>query len=251
VASARLSRAESLQERVAVVTGANRGIGKAVAARFLRAGASVVMAVRRKAAGDEALREIDRQLPAGDRGSVAAIECDVADDASVERFGRALARLHPAGVHVLVNNAAILEDEGETSLSIPIDVFRRHLDVNVIGALRVSRQVVPLMRRAGWGRIVNLSSGMGQFEGGLGGGYTGYRVSKAALNALTRTMAADLEGSPILVNVVDPGWVKTRMGGRSAPRTPESAADAVLFLATLPSGAPSGFFWRGKTRIPW
>jgi NAD(P)-dependent dehydrogenase (short-subunit alcohol dehydrogenase family) len=152
---------------------------------------------------------------------------------------------------VLVNNAGILEDREQDSLSIPVDLFREHLEVNVVGALRMAQVVVPLMRRAGWGRIVNLSSTMGQFEGGLDGGYTGYRVSKAALNALTKTMAYDLRDEPIRVNVMHPGWVRTRMGGPGARESPEEAADTALFLATLPADGPTGRFWRSKRQIPW
>jgi NAD(P)-dependent dehydrogenase (short-subunit alcohol dehydrogenase family) len=242
-----IEMAESLRNRVAVVTGANRGIGKAVVRALAEAGAEVVLAVRDPASGQDARDEI----AAATGARLEVLECDVADRASVDRFRKRLVKAHPAGVHVLVNNAGILEDREETSLTIPIEVFQRHLDVNVTGALRVSQAVVPLLLRAGWGRVVNLSSTMGQFEGGLDGGYTGYRVSKAALNALTKTMAADLRDTPVLVNSVHPGWVRTRMTTEGAPETPERAAETVLHLATLPSGGPSGRFWRRKRQIAW
>jgi NAD(P)-dependent dehydrogenase (short-subunit alcohol dehydrogenase family) len=180
--------------------------------------------------------------------NVIALELDVTDDDSV---GAAIAGAeeNPGSLDVLVNNAGIYGTfEGVAGYDLAD--AREVIETNVFGPWRLIQAALPLLRRSASPRIVNVSSGAGQLAE-MGGGGTAYRLSKAALNALTRTMAADLEGSPILVNVVDPGWVKTRMGGRSAPRTPESAADAVLFLATLPSGAPSGFFWRGKTRIPW
>lgn len=236
-----------LSGKVAVVTGANRGIGKAIARRFAEAGAEVVLAVRDVASGALARRDIAAAIDA----KLEVFECDVGDDASVAEFGRMLERAHPSGVHVLVNNAGILEDREDDSLTIEISKFARHLNVNVTGALRVSQLVVPMMRRAGWGRVVNVSSTMGQFEGGLDGGYTGYRVSKAALNALTKTMAYDLRREPIRVNVMHPGWVRTRMGGPAAPETSDKAVETALFLATLPPDGPTGRFWRDKREIAW
>ena len=238
---------DGLTGKVAVVTGANRGIGKAIARRFAAEGAAVVLAVRDLAAGERAREEIADAA----RRPLAVLACDVADGESVEAFRRELEETHAAGVHVLVNNAGILQDREETSLTIPIELFERHLQVNVVGALRVSRAVIPLMERAGGGRIVNLSSTMGQFHGGLEGGYTGYRVSKAALNALTKTMAHDLRGSEILVNAMHPGWVRTRMGGPDATEGPEKAVETALFLATLPDREPTGKFWRHGREIPW
>jgi NAD(P)-dependent dehydrogenase (short-subunit alcohol dehydrogenase family) len=238
---------ETLEGKVAIVTGANRGIGKAIARSLAEAGAEVVMAVRDLGAGEEARREIATATG----GRLSVLQCDVAEGESVAEFRRAVEEAHPAGVHVLVNNAGILEDRAENSLTIAIEKFTRHLEVNVVGQLRMAQAIVPLMKRAGWGRIVNLSSTMGQFEGGLDGGYTGYRVSKAALNALTKTMAYDLKDSPIRVNVMHPGWVPTRLGGRGGRETPESAAETALFLVTLPSDGPTGKFWRSKREIAW
>ena len=239
--------AASLEGRVCVVTGANRGIGRAIAERFARAGGRVVIAARDAAAGEKAASDIARA--AG--GRTEALECDVADDGSVTRVGRELERRHAAGVHVLVNNAAIFEDDGWDAATVPIDEFRRHLEVNVVGALRVSQAVIPLMRRAGWGRIVNLTSGMGRFDGGLAGRHPAYRVSKAALNALSKTMSRDLEGSGIKVNVLDPGWVRTRMGGADARLDPDVPAGHALTLATLPDDGPSGTIWRDGKEVTW
>jgi NAD(P)-dependent dehydrogenase (short-subunit alcohol dehydrogenase family) len=107
------------------------------------------------------------------------------------------------------------------------------------------------MRRAGWGRIVNLTSGMGRFDGGLAGRHPAYRVSKAALNALSKTMSRDLEGSGIKVNVLDPGWVRTRMGGADARLDPGVPAGHALTLATLPDDGPSGTIWRDGREVTW
>ncbi|MFN2432564.1 MAG: SDR family NAD(P)-dependent oxidoreductase [Gemmatimonadota bacterium] len=240
---------ESLKDRIAIVTGANRGIGKAVAARFAREGAEVVMAVRDVTAGEQARSEI----VSGDGAGLKLVvkRCDVADGGSVAELARQLDGDHPGGVHVLVNNAGILDDRDESSLEIEIENFARHLEVNVTGQLRMCQAIVPMIQRAGGGCVVNLSSTMGQFEGGLDGGSTGYRVSKAALNALTKTMAFDLKDMSVRVNSMHPGWVRTRMGGEGALEKPERAAETVLFLATLPPDGPTGKFWRGKREIPW
>lgn len=240
------SRTETLAGRVAVVTGANRGIGKVLARGFAEAGAKVVMAVRDLAAGEAARRDI-----AAPGLRLSLLRCDVADAESVAAFAAELEQAHPSGVHVLVNNAAILRDRELDSLTIPIELFARHLDVNVVGQLRVSQATVPMMLRAGWGRVVNMTSTMGQFHGGLDGGYTGYRVSKAALNALTKTMAYDLRATPVLVNAMHPGWLRTRMGTERAPESPERALETALFLATLPKGGPTGRLWRDRREIPW
>jgi NAD(P)-dependent dehydrogenase (short-subunit alcohol dehydrogenase family) len=106
------------------------------------------------------------------------------------------------------------------------------------------------MNRNGYGRIVNVSSGQGQLSD-MGVGTPAYRVSKTALNALTRTLAAELKGSGILVNSMCPGWVRTDMGGAGAPRTVEQGADTAVWLATLPDDGPSGGFFRDRRPIPW
>jgi NAD(P)-dependent dehydrogenase (short-subunit alcohol dehydrogenase family) len=242
-----VNESESIRGKVAIVTGANRGIGKAIAHRFAELGAQVVAGVRSMESGREAAQEIER-----DTGSqIRVLRCDLGDEQSVLEFAREVERAYPAGVHVLVNNGGIMEDMKWNSLTIPIGEFRRHLEINVVGQLHLSQRIIPLMLRAGWGRIVNMSSTMGQFEGGLDGGRTGYRVSKAALNALTKTMAFDLKDTPIRVNVMHPGWVRTRMGGENAPLTPEKAVETVLLLATLPNDGPTGKFWRHKQQIAW
>jgi NAD(P)-dependent dehydrogenase (short-subunit alcohol dehydrogenase family) len=239
--------AAPLGGRVCVVTGANRGIGRAIAERFAEAGGRVVLAVRDPASAEASARAV---AAAGGR-EPDVLACDVAEEAEVGRFARELERRHAAGVHVLVNNAAIMDDDEWDAATVPIEVFRRHLDVNLVGALRVSQAVIPLMRRAGWGRIVNLTSGMGRFDGGLAGRHPAYRVSKAALNALSKTMARDLERSGIKVNVLDPGWVKTRMGGENAPLDPRVPAGHALTLATLPDDGPSGTIWREGRQATW
>jgi NAD(P)-dependent dehydrogenase (short-subunit alcohol dehydrogenase family) len=127
---------------------------------------------------------------------------------------------------------------------------RGTLETNFYGAWRLAQEALPLMRQNGYGRIVNLSSGMGQLSD-MGGHSPAYRVSKTALNALTRILTAELEGENVLVNSCCPGWVRTEMGGASAPRAVEQGADTPVWLATLPDDGPRGGFFRDRKPIRW
>jgi NAD(P)-dependent dehydrogenase (short-subunit alcohol dehydrogenase family) len=223
-----------LTGRIALVTGGNRGIGAEVARGLAREGALVLVGHRRPGAADPVVAEIRE---AGGRAEPLAI--DVGDDASVESAARAVEREHGA-LHVLVNNAGILEDQGLTTETLPLDVFDRTIRVNLRGALHTIQRFLPLMRRAGWGRIVNLTSGLGLLTEGMSGGWPAYRISKAGMNALTANLAAEVAGEGILVNSVDPGWVRTDMGGAEAPESVEEGADTVIFAATLPDDGVTG-----------
>ena len=172
-------------------------------------------------------------------------QLDVTDPASVHALAASLERCD-----VLVNNAGIVPQGYVSFFETDIDEVRRGMETNVYGPLLLCRGIVPLMRRNGYGRIVNVSTGMAQLAG-MGGGATGYRLSKTALNALTRNLAAELRGENILVNCLNPGWVKTDMGGAGANRPVEQGADTVVWLATLPDGGPSGGFFQDREPIPW
>ncbi|MNS74601.1 3-oxoacyl-[acyl-carrier-protein] reductase FabG [compost metagenome] len=230
-----------LSGKVALVTGASRGIGFEIARGLGRAGAHVVMVGRERTRLDAAAKAL-----AGDGHSVETHALDVADEAAV---GHLVERLD-GRLHVLVNNAGVIDDPVPT-WDEPIEVWDEVMAINVRGPFLLCRAAVPLMRAQRWGRIVNMSSCMGAFSDGLDGGHPAYRVSKAALNALSKNLAAELRHEPILVNAMCPGWVQTDMGGPSAPRTVEQGADTAIFLATLPDGAASGRFWRDRAEIPW
>jgi NAD(P)-dependent dehydrogenase (short-subunit alcohol dehydrogenase family) len=144
----------------------------------------------------------------------------------------------------------MLDPRGSRVLDSKLVTWRDTLETNLIGPLLLAQALVPLMKRNGYGRIVNVSSGQGQLSD-MGVGTPAYRVSKTALNALTRTLAADLKGSGILVNSMCPGWVRTDMGGAGAPRTVEQGADTAVWLATLPDDGPSGGMFRDRRSIPW
>lgn len=230
---------------VTVVTGASRGLGQAVARRLAGEGHLVVATARRP----EDLDTLRSELQLAGH----AMECrrlDVTDDDSVaalrqwldERFGRA---------DVLINNAGIAIDHYSTRLAeLPLETLRTTLETNLFGVLRVTQALLPLLRESRAGRVVNLSSGMGQLAE-MGAGTPAYRISKTALNAVTRILAAETAGSRIKINSVCPGWCRTDMGGPDAPRTPEEGIDTVVWLATLPEDGPSGGFFRDRRPIPW
>ena len=229
--------------RTALVTGGNRGIGRATCEILAQQGLSVLLGSRDPAAGDEAAAELRA------RGfDVTAVALDVA---RAESVAAGLAGLRAGGrrVDVLVNNAGVLTP-GDALATEPA-AFVEAFAVHVLGPLRLCQELVPAMREAGWGRVVNVSSGYGSFgEEGLLESPASYGVTKAAQNALTVSLAAAV-GPAVKVNAVCPGWVRTRMGGPSATRSVEQGADGVAWLATLPDDGPTGGFFRDREPIPW
>ena len=229
-------------ERVALVSGGNRGIGREVAHQLAGQRYTVVVGSRDLARGEAVAAELDEgtvahQLDVTDEDSIT--RCIAAID---EEFGR---------LDVLVNNAGI-EGSGWSTDAVDVDLaeVREVLETNLFGAWRLAQAALPLMRRNGYGRIVNLSSGMGQLAE-MGGHAPGYRVSKVSLNALTRMLNAELQDENILVNSCCPGWVRTDMGGPGARRSVEVGADTPVWLATLPDDGPRGAFFRNRDPIPW
>jgi NAD(P)-dependent dehydrogenase (short-subunit alcohol dehydrogenase family) len=174
------------------------------------------------------------------------LRLEVRDPSSV---GAALAGIeaNPGSLDVLVNNAGIY---GEPTGAAGYDLDEAHevFETNILGPWRLIQASLPLLRKGPSPRIVNVSSGAGQLAE-MGGGRAAYRLSKAALNALTRTLAAD--EPEVMVNSICPGWVRTDMGGLGAPRSVEQGADTAVWLATLPDGGPSGGFFRDREPIPW
>jgi NAD(P)-dependent dehydrogenase (short-subunit alcohol dehydrogenase family) len=173
----------------------------------------------------------------------------VADDASVERL-RASVLDEFGRLDVLVNNAGIAIDAGSSAVDVDLDLVRRTLETNTFGAWRMCRAFAPSMRAQGYGRVVNVSSGMGALTE-MGGGWPGYRLSKAGLNAITRMIASGMHGQNVLVNSACPGWVKTEMGGAGAHRSVEQGADTPVWLATLPDDGPRGGFFRDRRPVAW
>ena len=229
-------------DRVALISGGNRGIGREVARQLAGQGYRVVIGSRDLPKGEEAAREL------GD--AVSAVQLDVTDeDSIVAAVGSVASEL--GRLDVLVNNAGITGGGWSThAVDADLDEVRRTLETNLFGAWRLTEEALPLMRRNGYGRIVNISSGMGQLSD-MGGHSPAYRLSKTGLNVLTRMLTAELGEENILVNSVCPGWVRTDMGTQSARVSVEEGADTPVWLATLPDDGPRGGFFRNREPIPW
>ncbi|MEW5890116.1 MAG: SDR family oxidoreductase [Pseudomonadota bacterium] len=233
------------QPRIAVVTGANRGIGREIARQLAACGLTVVLTSRDPARGRAAAEALARDYP-----TLLYHPLDVTKQHSVDAL-RDWLQSHLGRADVLVNNAGVMLDGGGRRIAdLSLDVLQATLEVNLYGALRVTQALLPMMRRHRYGRIVNLSSGLGQLAD-MGSGTPAYRISKTALNAFTRILAAELEGTNIKVNSLCPGWVRTDLGGPNAPRSVEEGADTAVWLATLPDKGPSGGFFRDRKRIAW
>lgn len=231
---------------VTVISGASRGLGRAAAHRLASMEGHCVIATARN---PDDLAPLRSKLAVGGH-SVEMHALDITDDASVEllrawiaeRFGR---------VDVLINNAGVLLDRHSSSvLELPLDLLRQTMETNLFGTLRLTQAIVPLMRKSRAGRIVNLASSMGQLAE-MDAGSPAYRMSKTALNALTRILAVELAGTSIKVNSACPGWCRTDLGGAEAPRLPEEGIDTVVWLATLPEDGPTGGFFRDRQPIAW
>ncbi len=229
--------------RVAIVSGANRGIGREVAAQLAARGLAVVVGSRSFEAGDRVAASLR------DGGHDArAIELDVSDDESVTRaivgveqeFGR---------LDVIVNNAAIHYDSHQRVDRVDLAVVREAIETNTLGAWRLTLAALPMLRRSGSGRVVNVSSGAGALDA-MGGSTPAYSISKLALNGLTMMLADTLRADRILVNAVCPGWVATDMGGAGG-RPVEDGAAGIVWAATLPDGGPTGEFFRDRVQIDW
>ncbi len=229
---------------LAVVTGGNRGIGLEICRQLAHKGFHVILTSRDADKGRKAAESLSQT------GKVSSEELDVASADSIQAFCERISSQY-GHLEVLVNNAGIMID-GQRKQSSVFDVeastIQDTMQTNVYGPLQLIQGLIPLMKQHG--RIVNLSSGMGQLSS-MGGGGTAYRLSKAALNALTLIVNAELHNPQIKINSMCPGWVRTDMGGTHASRSVEQGADTAVWLATLPEDGPSGGFFRDRQQIDW
>jgi len=240
-----------MTERVAVVTGANRGIGLEICRQLADKGFVVVLTSRNEKKGLAVCEQLQKkELP------VRCVKLDVTHAVDIMNI-RAFLEDEFGRCDILINNAGIFPDIQDASgnewpsvFETNINVIREAMTTNVLGPLMLCQALVPLMRKNKYGRIVNMSSGMGQLSD-MNGGCPGYRISKTALNALTRILTDELKSENILVNSMCPGWVKTEMGGPGATRPVEEGADTAIWLATLPDNGPRGKFFRDRKEIPW
>ncbi|HEY1952902.1 MAG TPA: SDR family oxidoreductase [Gemmatimonadaceae bacterium] len=232
------------ERRVALVTGGNRGIGLEACRQLARLDIRVILGARDAARGGAAAGELK-----SDGIHVESRALDVASASSIRECMSWL-RNEVGRLDVLVNNAGVMLEDADDDPLEELEIIRDTMQTNVYGPLLLSRLAIPIMKSRRYGRIVNLSSSMGALSE-MGAGYIGYRLSKAGINVVTRVVAAETEGMGILVNSLDPGWVKTSMGGPRAPRTAQQGADTITWLATLPDSGPTGLFFRDRKAIPW
>ena len=239
-------------KRVALVTGGNRGIGYAIGRSLAQRGITVILGVRDPNKGATACSRLQ-----GEGLDVNFELLDVTDEDSLQTAVKYIQAQFDR-LDILVNNAGISIDDSKNALDVSRRIIEKTLQTNVVGPLLLCQKCIALMKAGGYGRIVNMSSTLGSLSeiadpnsAYAGVGTPAYRLSKAALNAITTLIAKEVGDDNILVNSACPGWVRTDMGGDQAPLTPEQGADTPVWLATLPDGGPTGGFYRERTRIPW
>ncbi len=233
----------SQRRPIVVVTGGNRGIGLEICRQLAMRDAQVVLTARSQAAGAEAVKSLS-----GQKATVLFQQLDVTSVTSVaalrdfleQKFGR---------LDVLINNAGILSNEKAGGLQVSMEAVRRTLETNTLAPLLLSQALASLLERSSSARIINVSSGMGALSD-MQGGYADYRISKTALNAVTRILAAELQGK-VAVNSICPGWVKTDMGGANAEREVAQGADTPVWLALDAPQDLTGKFLRDRQEIDW
>ncbi len=232
-------------EKIALVTGANKGIGLEIVQQLANAGFRVFLTARDRQRGEQASQKLQQ-----DGLRVEFLQLDVTDSTSIDHLAQELAS-QIDHLDVLVNNAGILLDAPNSSvLEVEPEVILQTLQTNTLGPLRLTQKLVPLLTRSNAGKVINVSSGGGQLTD-MGDWAPAYSVSKTALNAVTGMMAAALKDKHIAVNSICPGWVRTDMGGSNASRSVQQGADTVTWLATEAPSDLTGKFLRDRTVIPW
>jgi NAD(P)-dependent dehydrogenase (short-subunit alcohol dehydrogenase family) len=234
--------------RIAVVTGGNRGLGFEVCRHLARKGLFVILTGKDRSKAEQAAKTLR-----GEGLDVIAHQLDVTDESSVSAAEH-FVRWDYGRLDVLVNNAGVSLDRSSAIRSLfdapVISTLQDTLEVNLFGPLRTCRAFTRLMKEGGYGRVVNVSTELASLAS-MADGYPTYRISKTALNALTRILAAELRGTGVLVNAGSPGWTRTDMGGPDAPRSVEEGADTIVWLATLPDDGPTGGFFQDRKSLPW
>jgi NAD(P)-dependent dehydrogenase (short-subunit alcohol dehydrogenase family) len=233
----------AVDQPIIVVTGANRGIGFEICRQLCGRGAKVVLTARDSASGEAAVKQLVS------RGLSAEFQpLEVTSEESVGALGEYLGRTF-GRLDVLINNAGIISKQDGAGLDVKLATVRTTLETNTLAPLRLAQALTPLLKRGRSARIINVSSGMGALSE-MEGGYAAYRMSKTALNAVTRILAAELRGA-VAVNSVCPGWVKTDMGGANADREVAQGAEGAVWLALDAPQDLTGQFVRDRQIIPW
>ena len=235
---------QTKRKRVALVTGGNRGIGLEVCRQLAGTGATVLLGARDPHAGAAAASE----LTSADL-TVRPVQLDITSDADIAA-ARELVEREFGALDILVNNAAVLVGEDAGILEVSDSDLRETFDVNVFAQLAMCRAFIPAMVARRYGRVVNVSSTAGQLQSTMA--YApAYSISKTALNALTKVVAGSVSGTGVLVNCVNPGWVRTSMGGPHASLSAEQGADTIVWAATLADNGPTGAFLSNRRPIAW
>ena len=229
--------------KTALITGANKGIGREVARQLAAKAFHVFVGARNAKAGRKAAAQITKEC-----GKATFLQIDVADNDSVRTAAREFSNMEDH-LDVLVNNAGIVVDGDDAILGISDDLLRETLETNTLGALRVARAFAPVLRKSKAPRVINVSSGSGQLTDGADGWAPAYSISKTALNGITSQLATALP--KFAVNSVCPGWVRTDMGGENARRSVEEGADTIVWLASEAPRELTGKFLRDRKEIPW
>lgn len=225
---------------IALVTGANRGLGRETARQLVARGHTVLVGARSETSAVETATALgDGAVP---------LRLDVTSTADIDNAAEEIRRRF-GHLDVLINNAAIHYDTWQRAVSADLDVVREAAETNVLGPWHLVQALLPVLRAGSHQRIVNVSSEAGSLAG-MGGGTPAYSLTKAALNALTRMLAAELRAEGFLVNAVCPGWVATDMGG-SGGRPVRDGAAGIVWAATLPDDGPTGGFFRDGQSLPW
>jgi NAD(P)-dependent dehydrogenase (short-subunit alcohol dehydrogenase family) len=228
-------------EKIALVTGGNRGIGKEIVRQLANKGLRVVLTARDPKTGAQAASSI--------KGDVRFLALDVADDQSITQATESFSK-ESDQLDVLINNAGIYPDEGFNILTVPRELLTETFQTNVFGAIRVIQAFLPFLSRADQARIINLSSGYGEIDG-LSSSVPSYCLSKLTLHGATIMFDQALRSRGIAVNSVCPGWVRTDMGGPNASLSVEEGADTTVWLASEAPHAFSGKFFRSRRETSW
>ncbi len=227
-----------MDKKIAVVTGANRGMGKAASEKLVTLNYHVIMVGRHEKEINEAANSL----------SAEAFVADVENEKDIEKLTNFISEKYNR-LDVLINNAGIYMQE-ENLFSSKESDMKKTFEINTMGPYRLMKGLIPLMQKNGYGRVVNVSSGLGSF-GGFSLTCPAYSVSKAALNMLTKLFSSAVDGKQVKVNSICPGWVKTDMGGPNASRSIEEGISGMIWAATLPEDGPNGGFFRDGKPLEW
>jgi len=237
-----------MQQRIALVTGANKGIGFEVARQLARRNFRVFIGARNSDAGVAAVQKLNKEGEKEEYGEITFLKIDVSKPDSIQRAAEEFSRKRDR-LDTLVNNAGILLDDDKDVLTTTPEIFETTLRTNTLGALLVSQAFVPFLKKSDAPRIVNVSSGGGQLTDGADGWAPAYCISKTALNGVTAQLATALP--KFAVNSICPGWVQTEMGGPSATRSVAEGASGIVWLAADAPQRETGKFFRDRKIIPW